>query len=88
MRDHHRRHRYHHYHHFFGRPLLVDFYTHELVLPPCRARIEGGCGQILVTAVTAVTEDEYGLEDPCLGSETFLQEVSVVRDARERRMFV
>ena len=33
-------------------------------------------------------ENEYGLEDPCLGSETCLQEVSVVWDARERRMFV
>jgi hypothetical protein len=42
-----------------------------------------------VIAVTMVMEDEYGLEDPCLGSETFLQQVSVVvRDARERRMFV
>jgi hypothetical protein len=50
----------------------------------------GGYGQILVTAVTAVMEDEYGgLEGPYLGSETFLQQVSVVvRDARERRMFV
>ena len=42
----------------------------------------------MVIAVTVVMEDEYGLEDPCLGSETCLQEVSVVRDARERRMFV
>ena len=43
----------------------------------------------MVIAVTAVTDDEYGLEGPCLGSETFLREVSVVvRDARERRMFV
>jgi hypothetical protein len=49
----------------------------------------GGYGQILVTAVTAVTEDEYGFEGPYLGTETFLQQVSVVvRDARERRMFV
>jgi hypothetical protein len=49
----------------------------------------GGYGQILVTAVTAVMEDEYWLEGPYLGSETFLQQVSVVvRDARERRMFV
>ena len=39
-------------------------------------------------SVTAVMEDEYGLEDPCLGSETFVQQVSVVRGARERRMFV
>ena len=50
--------------------------------------MEGGCGQILVTAVTAVMENEYGLEDPCLGSETFLQQVSVVGGARESRMFV
>jgi len=38
--------------------------------------------------VIAVMEDEYGLEDPCLGSETCLQRVSVVRDAPERRMSV
>ena len=42
----------------------------------------------MVTAVTAVMEDEYGLEGPYLGSEACLQQVSVVRDARERRMFV
>jgi hypothetical protein len=42
----------------------------------------------LVLAVTEVMEHEYGLEGPYLGSETFLQQVSVVRDARERRMSV
>jgi len=40
----------------------------------------------LVIAVTAVKENEYGLEDPCLGFETCLQEVGVFRDVRERRM--
>ena len=39
-------------------------------------------------SVTAVMENEYGLEDPCLGSETCLRQVSVVRGARERKMFV
>ncbi len=64
---------------------MLVLHAHVRSLPLCRTRKGGGYGQILVIAVT---EDEYGLEDPCLGSETFLQQVSVVRDARESRMFV
>jgi len=79
------RHRYHRYHHFLGCPLLVGRYTRVLVLSLYSARIAAGYGKILVIAVT---ENEYGLEDPCPWSETCLQRVSVVRDAPERRMFV
>jgi hypothetical protein len=64
---------------------LLVIYARPCYLPLCRARIGAGYGQI---SVIAVTEDEYGLEEPCLGFETCLQQVSVVRDARERRMFV
>ena len=67
---------------------MVVLYARPCYLPLCRARIGGRYGQILVIAVTAVTDDEYRLEDPCPGSEPCLQQVSVVRGAQERRMFV
>ncbi len=72
----------------FGGALSSSVATRACSFSPYRARIGGGCGQILVISVTAVTDDEYGLEDPCVGSETCFQEVGVVRDARERRMYV
>ena len=63
---------------------MLSLSTRTSLFSPCVERIRRReYGQILVVAVTAVTEDEYGLEAPCLGPEICLHRVSSFRNYRE-----